>query len=558
MLFSNVKQPFNVSVGTGRPLYHLLDPVTPHAMVGLIVWMLNPTPSERPPMEAVLAHPAFWHDAHFAMLSVALKSRLEDDKTIERRIIDHNNSEIYVQSCGPGGTPLWHAQPVQTYAANWRDEFLETTWKAMPARGPYDEKTLLKEMHIVDKRIPKNALGLGVYLRHFFSHAAEIRCNADLANALTTLPYTHSVFDSRLEYVLRHPATAWFWPWLWRSLYSRRHELKPEDHTLYFIPTSGVRTAAIEDEFVDPRVIAVETSLRDPDPFACAAACKALVLYLGGHGGFNLDHRKAVIEQDGSTLEWRTQAVILAGMPVAAVAALRKHTSDASVAEQGLQGLINIAAYREGKEAVIAANAIPVVISVLRQHIDVAQVAKQGCRALANLAYHVEGKRIAVHEGALTAILSVMMKHAGMADVARYGCWALERIHAIGEVPEMFSPSVSTIVEAMTNHRSDPAVMLSALRALNKITRFLAGQTAAISEKVPFIIVTTIIGTPGCADDNVAEVICWLLSNIAISPEGRNAIIDAGGKTKVADFLKDVKSSNLKSVAAAQTALLWL
>jgi hypothetical protein len=95
---------------------------------------------------------------------------------------------------------------------------------------------------------PPPATLLGIWLRHYCSHSSELvpgisreghghpHMSDHVIAALTTNPYTRSRFESRLEYVIRHPATGWFWPRLWRGLYAARNTLPSDVLERYYVP----------------------------------------------------------------------------------------------------------------------------------------------------------------------------------------------------------------------------------------------------------------------------------------------------------------------------------
>lgn len=220
MLFANGCRPFVPAVGaTGpldvplqfaahrerlrageRPCYESLHPDTPPAMLDLIGWMLEPSPDARPDMDAVLAHPAFWHEAHFSLLrcveegplvsgsatishatpdsdplpSVILKSRLEDEgvprDTVERRIVESleaDQSLVYQLRVDPPVREVTVAQCV----ASWRSDFLSTLAACIDEMSGKPEPTMTEEeaasLIKMGGGITSTALKLGVYLRHY-------------------------------------------------------------------------------------------------------------------------------------------------------------------------------------------------------------------------------------------------------------------------------------------------------------------------------------------------------------------------------------------------------
>lgn len=77
------------------------------------------------------------------------------------------------------------------------------------------------------------------------SHAAEFLPGVttrsgvqsdSVIDALHTQPFTRSTFPSRFELYIRHPATGWFWPRLWRRLHAERGTLPPDVLRLFHVP----------------------------------------------------------------------------------------------------------------------------------------------------------------------------------------------------------------------------------------------------------------------------------------------------------------------------------
>jgi hypothetical protein len=144
---------------------------------------------------------------------------------------------------------------VKECISSWRSDFLLTTaacvdefHTGLVGRGfgghAAPRLASLEELLKMSSKITSTADNLAVYLRHYCSHAAELQSGTEqggrptehIISALTTNPFTRSRFPSRFEYYIRHPATGWFWPRLWRSIYTLRATLPDDVLDQYHVP----------------------------------------------------------------------------------------------------------------------------------------------------------------------------------------------------------------------------------------------------------------------------------------------------------------------------------
>jgi serine/threonine protein kinase len=288
----------------------------------------------------------------------------------------------------------------------------------------------------------------------------------------------------------------------------------------------GHGAAAAADAAQNPRCIAALLSgpaVHDVTVFS--TACEYVIVFLGGRGRFNLDQRMAAIQQDGSTLEARTEAVLEAGVPGALISAMREHVGSVDAAEIACYALINIAALLPGKTAAIEVGAIPFLVAALRAHVRSPEVAENSCRALANVSFVDAGKLAAIDAGAPAAIAAAMHVHASNSEVCKQGCWALERIFYF-QVPD-YSDVLPAILEALRNHHEDVDTLSRGVRALKSVTRARAGKLSAVSHGVPRVVVGAMHKHVANAD--VAKAGCQTLRQIALLRDGMTAVIEARG-----------------------------
>lgn len=178
-----------------------------------------------------------------------MMARLENKETDEYRLVNemaHDESSCVIQLCRRPPVNM----TVAARAKSWREEFLISTAASVShfsGTPPPADETAAAQLIKDDLYIctaPPTAIQLGIFLRHFVSHVSEIdpgkprgaHMSDHVISALTTNPYTRSKFSSRLEYIIRHPATGWFWPEIWRRLYNDRAALHRLVCERYYIP----------------------------------------------------------------------------------------------------------------------------------------------------------------------------------------------------------------------------------------------------------------------------------------------------------------------------------
>ena len=150
------------------------------------------------------------------------------------------------------------------------------------------------------------------------------------------------------------------------------------------------------------------------DLAAALAACQAMA---------HLTDRPSKIE-DLKDPE-KAAAIVKAGGIEAVLAAGKKHSGSAQVAEQVCRVLQSLACYsNDNKARIAAAGGIEAVVRVLGEHHANAAVIGEACGALANLP---AAARIAA-AGGIEALVRVLGEHQGNAAVMEQACRALSNI----------------------------------------------------------------------------------------------------------------------------------
>ena len=111
---------------------------------------------------------------------------------------------------------------------------------------------------------------------------------------------------------------------------------------------------------------------------------------------------------------------------------MRTHASDAAVALQGCNAILNFATSDTGKAASVTAGAPAAIVAAMSDHPGNAAISQSGCWALLNVAASEAGEAAGVAAGAPAAIVAVMRTHRDDEAVARYGCWALLKLASSG------------------------------------------------------------------------------------------------------------------------------
>ncbi len=183
-----------------------------------------------------------------------------------------------------------------------------------------------------------------------------------------------------------------------------------------------------------------------------------------------------------------------AGAVEAVVAALRTHSANAAVQEQGCRALCNLCTdSADNKAKAGGAGAIEAVVAVLRAHGANLSVQEQGCAALVNLCCdNADNKVKAAGAGAIEAVVAAMRAHGSSARVQEHGCAAVGNLCANtdNEAKAAAAGAIEAVVAALRAHGSNVGVQergCAALRNLcwthtsNRARARAAGAVAAVN-----------------------------------------------------------------------------
>ncbi|CAM9695898.1 unnamed protein product [Phaeothamnion confervicola] len=110
---------------------------------------------------------------------------------------------------------------------------------------------------------------------------------------------------------------------------------------------------------------------------------------------------------------------------VLALSAPEGYRGDLSDAPGGYEVALNVAANNDNQRKLGAVGACEAVIAAMRTHSTNAAVQQQGCWAVKSLCRNDDNKRKLVMAGACEAVVAAMRAHSSNAIVQEYACWAV-------------------------------------------------------------------------------------------------------------------------------------
>jgi hypothetical protein len=242
------------------------------------------------------------------------------------------------------------------------------------------------------------------------------------------------------------------------------------------------------------------------------------------------------------------QAAVDAGAAPAIVATIRAHAAVTDIARFGCWALASITVLPAGEQALIDAGAAATIITVIRAHESVVDVARHGCRTLAIIAQTPAGQQAVIDAGAAATIVAAIRAHGSDANVTRNGCRALANIASFpaGKLtrvhPPQSSPPCACTQVLLMLHTSDVA-RWAILLLLPLVYRLLSLRAELKPLSLQCALTERSSGVALTPDDsNVAENGSFALYHFAQVPDGKTAIIAAGGRDSITAAMRHMSA----------------